>query len=127
MMAAISNIMQRVLDSSWFRHEILAGNVANSETPGYKAKRLNFEDYLKQEIKPRMVMATTNPLHVQASNQHTMAISQDRSSVTPDGNSVDIDKEMAEVSANALYYTAISRQLASQFSLLRKAITEGRR
>lgn len=126
-MAGISKIMQQALNSSWLRHKILAINVANSETPGYKAARLNFEDCLKKASEPRMVIATTNPLHIQASSPQTMAITRDMSSVTPDGNSVDIDKEMAELSANALYYTAISRQLTAQFSLLRKAITEGRR
>ncbi|HHY11854.1 MAG TPA: flagellar basal body rod protein FlgB [Firmicutes bacterium] len=123
----ITGIMQRALSGAWLRHELLANNVANSETPGYKAERLDFEDYLREAIQPRLRLAATNPLHVQKGYPGTAAVTLDRSSVTPDGNSVDIDREMAEVSANALYYTAVSRQLIAQFSLLRKAITEGRR
>ena len=37
-MADITRLMQRGLDGSWLRHEVLAGNVANSETPGYKKR-----------------------------------------------------------------------------------------
>ncbi|MGI6163261.1 MAG: flagellar basal body rod protein FlgB [Bacillota bacterium] len=126
-MADITRLMQRGLDGSWLRHEVLAGNVANSETPGYKKKDLNFAHYLKNAIGPRTVLSTTSPLHLEKASHDIPLVTQDTSSVTPDGNSVDIDREMAEVSANALYYTSLSRQLAAHFSLLRKAITEGRR
>lgn len=124
---SITGIMQRALTGAWLRHEILANNIANSDTPGYKAARANFEDYLYDALRPRIRLAVTNPLHVTEKYPDTVAVSLDTTSVTPDGNSVDIDKEMAEVSANAYYYTAISRQLTAEFSLLRRAITEGRR
>ncbi|HHY16942.1 MAG TPA: flagellar basal body rod protein FlgB [Firmicutes bacterium] len=126
-MAGITNLMQRGLDGLWLRHEVLANNVANSETPGYKKKDLSFSSYLQNAMGPCSSLTTTNHLHIQRPNIETVQVNQDTSSVTPDGNSVDIDKEMAEVSANAFHYISISRQLAAHFSLLRKAISEGRR
>ncbi len=105
----------------------MANNIANSDTPGYKAARVNFEDYLYDALRPRIQLTVTNPMHVRGRHGDTIAVTLDTTSVTPDGNSVDIDKEMAEISANAYYYTAVSRQLTAEFSLLRRAITEGRR
>ncbi len=123
----ITNIMHRALNGAWLRHELLSNNIANSETPGYKARELDFQSYLNKAKMPNLKLVTTNLLHVQPENIPSFAINIDKTSVTPDGNSVDVDKEMADISANALYYSAISRQLTEQFSLLRKAITEGRR
>ena len=119
--------MQKGLDGSWLRHEILSNNVANSETPGYKKKDVNFVRYLDIASKSQQLLSVSSPLHMQKSTTNPVYITQDTSSITPDGNSVDIDLEMAEVSANAMFYSAISRQLTAHFSLLRKAITEGRR
>jgi flagellar basal-body rod protein FlgB len=119
--------MHRALTGAWLRHEVLANNIANSDTPGYKAARVNFEDYLYDALRPRLRLTVTSPLHMREKYRDTIAVSLDTTSVTPDGNSVDIDREMAEVSANAYYYTAVSRQLTAEFSLLRRAITEGRR
>lgn len=119
--------MQRALDGAWFRHQILANNIANSDTPGYKRQELDFRGYLAKALDPKIQLLTTHPGHLQLGRDHRYYISRDLSSKTSDGNSVDIDREMAELSANALYYASLSRQLSTYFSLLRKAITEGRR
>ncbi len=126
-MADVTSLMQRGLDGSWLRHQVLANNVANSETPGYKKKDLNFAHYLKNAIGRGTALSTSSPLHLKKTSYDGALMTQETSSITPDGNNVDIDREMAEVSANALYYTSLSRQLSAHFSLLRKAITEGRR
>lgn len=123
----ITSLMERALTGAWLRHEVLANNIANADTPGYKAARANFQDYLYDAMTPRVTLAITNPRHIATTRRDTITVTLDTSSVTPDGNSVDIDKEMAELSANAYYYTALSRQLTAHFSLLRRAITEGRR
>ncbi len=124
---SITDLMQKALSGAWLRHELLADNIANSETPGYKGRRLDFQSYLQEAARPHLMLTRTETSHIQKQGAGSFMVTLDRSSVTPDGNSVDVDKEMAEVSANALYYAAVSRQLTAQFSLLRKAITEGRR
>ncbi len=126
-MKDIGAIMQGALDGAWARQEILANNVANAETPGYKRQDLDFRGYLQKALGAPASPVTTDPRHLSATSSARMFAEQDLSSITPDGNSVDIDKEMAEVSTNALYYEAVSKQLSSYLALLRKAITEGRR
>lgn len=126
-MRDIGAIMQRALDGAWARHELLANNVANAETPGYKRLDYDFRGQLQKELSKVASPIRTNSRHLSASTSQRAFFEQDLSSITPDGNSVDIDREMGEVATNTLYYEAVSRQLASYMGLLRKAITEGRR
>jgi flagellar basal-body rod protein FlgB len=126
-MKDLGAIMQSALDGAWARQEVLANNVANAETPGYKRLELDFRGQLQKALSAVAAPAVTDPRHLSASTSRRLFEQQDLSSVTADGNSVDIDKEMGEVSTNALYYEAVSSQLSSYLGLLRKAITEGRR
>lgn len=124
----VADLMQKAMDGAWARHEVLANNAANAETPGYKRLELDFRGALQEAEGAVAKWLTTNPRHLTPTgNRGPWSITQDRSSITPDGNSVDIDREMAEVSTNALYYSAVSSQMNAYLSLLRKAITEGRR
>ena len=127
-MKDVALIMQRALDGAWRRHEVLANNVANAETPGYKRLDLGFRSALAEATSKGPTLLTTSPRHISPSRpSQEFRLGQDLSAITPDGNSVDIDREMGEVSTNALYYSAVSAQLNAYLSLLRKAITEGRR
>lgn len=123
----LAPLMERALDGAWARHEVLANNVANAETPGYRRLDVDFRSALLKSMGSSGVMTVTHPKHLTSSRSQKFVVSQSGSSVTPDGNGVDIDKEMAEVSTNALYYASVSRQLAAYYSMLRKAVTEGRR
>jgi flagellar basal-body rod protein FlgB len=125
----VADLMQRALDGAWQRHEVLANNIANAETPGYKRVDLDFRSVLAETRSAgRPQFLTTDSRHLMPTREpQPFQIGQDQSSITPDGNSVDIDREMGEVSTNALYYSAVSSQLNAYLSLLRKAITEGRR
>lgn len=126
-MKDIGAVMQRALDGAWTRHEILANNVANAETPGFKRQEYDFLGQLQKQLRETASPTLTNSRHLSGSASVTTFIEQDLSSITADGNSVDIDKEMGEVATNTLYYEAVSGQLTSYLALLRKAITEGKR
>lgn len=120
-------LMQKALDGAWLRHEVLAENVANSETPGYRRQDADFRTALAKAVEPRVTLLTTSGRHVDSRGSGGIRVTQDEGWITPDGNGVDMDREMAEVSANAMYYAAVSRQLSGYLSLIRKAVTEGRR
>ncbi|MBE3518703.1 MAG: flagellar basal body rod protein FlgB [Firmicutes bacterium] len=126
-MESIASLLARALDASWTRHEFLASNLANADTPGFKRQDIDFQSYLQSALRPGITVSTTHPRHISSSGHRPLYVTRDSSSLTPDGNNVDVDREMAEVSANALYYTAVLRQLGEHMSMLRRAITEGRR
>ncbi len=96
-MADITRLMQRGLDGSWLRHEVLAATLLTVKHPDIR-KGFELRPLSQECTGPRTVLSTTSPLHLEKASHDIPLVTQDTSSVTPDGNSVDIDREMAEVS-----------------------------
>lgn len=107
------------------RSEVLAANMANADTPGYKARDFDFNAMLRNELGRPVRLATTRPGHlgadqgVVASTQMGYRIPQQTSL---DGNTVEIDREMSEFSENAMRYQASLRFLDSKIKGLLRAI-----
>ena len=96
------------------RHEVIASNLANVETPGYRAKELDFGTALKEAFE---VPDGPEPRLPEAQ------VVEDREAPgRADGNTVDVDMQMAKLSANGGDYVALSRILAHRLALLRQAI-----
>lgn len=112
------------------RQELIAANVANIDTPGYKAMRLEFEEEMSKALPPPGSL----PI-VRTSGQHMPVpydgpVAGDMQAVeTPipkgDLNSVDLEQEMAMQSANQLLYNYAAQSLSGQISTMRMVI-EGR-
>jgi flagellar basal-body rod protein FlgB len=102
------------------RHEVLASNLANVETPGFRAQDLDFATALKEafEEKPAPFenLGESTPRAVEDTNAPARA----------DGNTVDLDLQMAKLGMNGGRYVALARILALRIGLLRQAI-EGNR
>ena len=108
------------------RAGVLAGNIANADTPGYKARDFDFHSVLQQEVGSSQRIRTTHPRHIQ----------MDRGIVPPtqmgyripsqpslDGNTVDSQLEHSAFASNALEYQASLRFVSGQIQSLKKAIT----
>lgn len=116
------------------RQNITASNIANAETPGYKAKVVEFEDALARAIDMEGLNAEMAP-----SKEHfamgTGAISRTRAdvydnpdvNVTNDQNTVDMEKEMAALQENSILYKAALQLINKKLGSLRYAVTEGGR
>lgn len=107
------------------RNEILAANIANADTPGFKARDIDFADVLGQTAdQPAAVrMQRTRPGHV-VPDQAFSADLKYRVPLQPalDGNTVEADVEQAEFASNALRYQASLRFINGRVSSLRAAI-----
>ena len=125
--------LSKGLDAASLRQQVIAENLANVETPGYKRKTVEFEAELQKAIKrpQKLQLECTHPRHISGlKNSGTLepTIKCDRStSMRNDGNNVDLEGEMASLAANALTYRALLQQLDSKLSRLRTVINEGRR
>ncbi len=108
-------VLSKALDALSLRHEVTANNIANVNTPGFKAKSVRFEDQLKAAIS-RGDPGSCRP-----------TIEEDPLQVRLDGGSVDIDLEMARLAETQVGYSAVSRLVSERFSLLKYVISEGRR
>lgn len=100
------------------RMKVLASNIANAETPGYKAKDINFAEALKQATGDGMRMQATRAGHMQAQGTTSMGAEMKyRVPVQPslDGNTVDIQRERANFSENAVAYQTTLKILNGKF------------
>jgi len=117
-------IHSQALDLRARRSEVLAANLANVDTPGYKARDFDFQAVLRQEI-PALRLAVTQADHLQT-EQGLVPPSQMqyREPMQPslDGNTVDPDLEYSNFAANALEYQASLRFLDGRIKSLMLAI-----
>lgn len=118
------NLIKGALDASSMRQEMISSNISNVNTPGYKAKRVDFEETLKRVMDGTSMKSThVNHFGVSDLTSVTPQIkAQTGNRVNEDGNNVAIDTEMAELSANAIYYQALSTQLSNHYSSIRSVL-----
>ncbi len=105
------------------RAEVLANNLANSDTPHFKARDFDFNSVLEGESKRSLAMNVTNESH-QHGNVNTETELQFRNPYQPaiDGNTVDSQMEQSFYTENALRYNASFQFLTGKFKGLTGAI-----
>ena len=118
------NVLDKAADASWRRETVLANNIANVNTPGYKRKDLDFEGVLKQELgrcKHTSLDEKIDNLHL---NHLNPSVYTDLSnySYRLDGNNVDIDVEEVEYASEQLRYQGITAGINNEFSRMRTVI-----
>jgi len=126
-------MLEKLIDFQSDRHTVLATNIANIDTPGYKGKDVRFSDELKKAAssKGSISLKKTNEKHLPLKAGAMQGVTHQ---VTPssgganrlDGNTVDLDKEMAKLSENSLYYNTAVQILAKKLGGIRTAISEVR-
>ncbi|MBI5673151.1 MAG: flagellar basal body rod protein FlgB [Nitrospirae bacterium] len=127
-------LLQRSLDLRSARQRVITSNLANEETPGYRASELTFMDQLQSAQKGRLpiVMAATQSRHFGLHGpQGVQAVAGKLGEVPAgdlplDANSVNLELEMAKLSENAMQYNAAATILAKRFQGLLNVIREGR-
>jgi len=106
------------------RAEVLANNLANADTPGFKARDLDFKAILGQQMDSSLEMSTTDGKHLPHGNLEPSDALLYRSPLQPsvDGNTVETQREIAEFTKNAMDYQASFQFLNSKFKGMSKAI-----
>ena len=100
---------QNALNVRTFRQQLLASNIANADTPGYKARDIDFAAALRGAIEGRTVaLRTSNDKHLGAATSNELAAPLYRSAKQPsiDGNTVDMDVERNRFAENAVHIDA---------------------
>ncbi len=120
----ITNLLQKFLDVQSRRSQVIAGNIANADTPGYVAKELDFDDFLRDAARESSL-----PLAKQNGNGLTSGmrvVEQTPTAVGLDGNTVDAGREMADLAQAGSNFNFGAKMLQSRLRLLRTAIREGK-
>ena len=110
------------------RMEVLAANLANADTPQYKARDVEFSSVLQGAAANRAPLAVTDPRHIAASPPATTADLKYRLPHQPsqDGNTVEADLELARYAENAVSYQASLLFVNSRIATLRTALAGSR-
>ncbi|MCA9728695.1 MAG: flagellar basal body rod protein FlgB [Candidatus Eisenbacteria bacterium] len=115
------------LDAGVVRQRVIASNIANANTPGYRAQQVRFEELLP-EPGEQAPMTKTDPAHLSSNREAPPAPRVDlRNPGTSNGiNDVEIEQEMVELSENSVHYQAISQLVAGRYRGILEAIrTDG--
>ena len=116
---------QNALNLRAFRQQLLASNIANADTPGYKARDIDFATALRDATAGRSVsLRTSNDRHLGSTLREDPAAVLYRSVQQPsiDGNTVDLDVERNRFAENAMHYDANLTFLNSQLKLMLTAL-----
>ncbi len=109
---------------------VISSNVANADTPGYKAQSVDFEQQFREILGTdgNLAAQATDPRHLSPKETDPVRpiISDDSNGVESlDGNTVDRSAEMAKMAENQLIYNASVEMLRKKLGMLRYTISEG--
>ncbi len=127
------SFLSNALDVLSVRHEVIASNIANQDTPDYSAKSLNFAKELETVMNTQNAnnISTTNPAHIKLNstgngNVKGLVEVKNSSGADYDNNNVNAEMEMARMAENTIVYNASAQILTAKFKGLKSAIREGR-
>ena len=115
---------QRALDGLSLQQQVISRNIANVDTPGYQAQTVDFETALRQAQNPQgqLSLASTNSRHLGladlADSSSARLMLRPGGSERADGNDVNIDDEMLDMSQAGIQYQAMTELVGQKFSLL---------
>jgi flagellar basal-body rod protein FlgB len=112
-------LARKLLDAAVIRQEAIATNVANAETPGFR--RLDLAPDFAAQLKTRM--AAGDFARTADSLRPVLAEDQTARSVRPDGNTVEIERELMAMNRNAVEYEFLTEIVSGNIKQLKLAIT----
>ncbi len=128
------NIMAKALDYRAIREDMISGNIANIDTPNYKARDIDFEHALQEEANKiynsntdqKLKLAITNPRDLTPVDESDLdkptIFFRDGQDARNDGNTVDLDVETTEMAKNETVYTALTAAMKQDSNIFRSVL-----
>ncbi len=124
--SAVLAALRRQMTIAAARQAIAASNLANVNTPGYRAQKPDFSDALDTKMGPAR-LEVTNTRHLEGVEPSTVATTEAEGlAARRDGNTVHVDRELLTMTQAAGEFARAQTALAAKFRLVRYAINEGR-
>lgn len=135
------NTLEKGLDAVWLNNDAIAGNIANADTPGYKAQSVDFRSVFQEALDTRATQGSTanaQPayqafLNEKGSSSAIAASSLDvgvqrnmDTTIRMDQNNVDVDQQMAELAKNSILYEALTYSVSRELGRIKLVISEGK-
>ena len=126
------SLLERSLNMRSLQHRVLSSNIANMDTPNYKAVELAVAEEMNgsQDAAPSIQLVQTQPSHLPlkhdpADHVKLKAAKPPEFSLRGDGNTVDLDRTMGKLAENTLLYKTAAQLISQKFSGLKRAIRGG--
>lgn len=115
------NVLNKAADAAWTRNDVLANNIANMDTPGYKRQDVDFESQLKQAMRSTRFKSVDARVSAINDTELETRVYTDASgfSYRLDGNNVDIDTETARLAENQIKYNGLVQSMNEEFTNLK--------
>lgn len=121
------------LNMRLMKQNVISSNIANAETPGYHAKKMDFEEALARalDIDGMRGMSTSSGEHFSVGGGSMSKVRADiyenpEGAINNDGNTVDLEREMSNLTENSIMYKAALQLINKKLAALRYAVTENR-
>jgi len=121
--------LERSLDLLWQRQQLVMHNIANEDTPGFRAQRLAFQGEFSRAVSTRTNVSALGARGSALSGRSSVTASvveDNRTIGRADGNNVDIDSELIEMARLQIQWQLATQRAGSHYQTLRTAITGGR-
>lgn len=114
-------VLENLITYTAKRHGVLLSNIANVDTPEYRAKDLLFPELVEEES---LKLLTTNEKHIQ--NEPSKGLKEEVVELVPenwdDKNNVELDKEVAKMTENFILYQTGIQMLSSRIRMFKNAL-----
>ena len=117
----IVDLIGKALSVRAFYHRVVSGNIANSQTPGYKEKDIDFKQELARRTGPTANRTSGDPGYLVTENMGNDGLAR------IDGNTVELENETVKLTENQLMYQALVQLASKRFSMMKYIIGEGKR
>lgn len=123
-----TDLLQAGLQAAQLRHDVIANNIANIDTPGFKQSRVEFESYMRKALEGGgggFEAKRTRPEHLSFDEEAAAGprvVLDDSTTMRMDGNNVDIDRQMAEMAKNNIWFGTMAVKLSGELTRLKIAI-----
>lgn len=120
-------LLEQSLNAASMRQKTISQNIANVDTPNYKAQKTVFKHQLDAAMEGQRLQAyKTDDRHFEFGNRMSsnaaVVVSRNNSMFNHNGNNVDIEHEMAEMAKNQIYYNALIDRMNGRFNSIKTVI-----
>ncbi|WP_409305417.1 flagellar basal body rod protein FlgB [Peribacillus sp. SCS-155] len=120
--------LENALNYSSLKQKVISQNIANADTPNYKAKDVVRNESFQSVLQSSISSYKTDNRHFDFSGSRTSSASivQRDTKYNNNGNSVDVDKEMSDLAANQILFNALTDRISGKFKSLENVIRGGK-
>ncbi len=113
-------VLHGLLTAASMRQKVISSNIANADTPGYKARDVKFNNFLGKEMSVMKTDSKHISMEKQGSGSGNFTIEDNLS--WGDGNNVEINVEVAKMTENSLVHEAAIKVLTTKIKMFKAAI-----